>query len=867
MRILTGVLIAAILSSCSDSNHKEASSMLAPDENRFSKEVFVDNLYEPTELVALPNGKLLFTQRRGGIKQYDLATEEMVEYDRIAVHSKYEDGLMGIALDPDFKINKWLYLYYAPPGDRPVHFLSRFKYTTKGLIDEVVVLEVDVQRDECCHTGGSVEFGPDGLLYLSTGDDTNPFASDGFAPFDGRDGRSSWDARRSSSNTNDLRGKILRIKPLADGSYVIPEGNLFEDEDPRTRPEIYVMGCRNPYRISIDSKRGWLFWGDVGPDAGQDNLEKRGPRGHDEFNVALAPGYFGWPLFVADNKPYRAYDFGTKEFGDFFDPKMPINTSQYNTGLDTLPPANPAKIFYPYARTDEFPEVKYGSRNAMAGPVYYSDEYESSNKYPSFFDGRVFFYDWMRGFVYSLSLDENGNPVDWYPFMASTSFNNLIDMTFGPDGQLYIIEYGTGWFTQNENAVLARLKYEGGNRAPIIRVETGALKGASPLKVSIDASGSIDFDGDAISFNWEINGDNFQDSVFNYEFTKPGIYYPELVLKDNKGNKTKEQFVVEVGNEPPSVEVQIEGNRKFFWKGRQVRYNVSVTDLESGSLGKEITDDEVEFSIMHFQSSDQAEVLGHQMPISNGKTLMADLDCKGCHKEDQTSIGPSYKRIAEKYATQNGANAYLANKIINGGGGVWGEQAMSAHPDLPLEDANAIVDYILSFAESKSMPLNGNYTTSKSDGNYLFSASYEDAGKKPLKPIRTTSNVWLMSNQFDPANFDYSNGPKPTNNGKGLTQLYDKGTVGYFGIDLTGIGSITFNLLSYQNTKLMLRAGSPDGELVGEIELGFTDGFGDVSVPVDYDGMLDLYIHFDANGVNANLGRVKSITFQPKVNK
>ncbi len=150
-------------------------------------------------------------------------------------------------------------LYYSPVGDEPVQHLSRFTYTAKGLINEVVMLKVPVQREECCHTGGSIQFGSDGLLYLSTGDNSNPFDSKGFSPSDERPGRSAWDAQKSSANTNDLRGKILRIKPEADGSYSIPEGNLFVDDDPLTKPEIYVMGCRNPYRISVDPKRGWLL--------------------------------------------------------------------------------------------------------------------------------------------------------------------------------------------------------------------------------------------------------------------------------------------------------------------------------------------------------------------------------------------------------------------------------------------------------------------------------------------------------------------------------------------------------------------------------------------------------------------------------
>ena len=188
-------------------------------------------------------------------------------------------------------------------------------------------------------------------------------------------GHEQFDARRSSGNTNDLRGKIMRIKVNEDGSYDIPEGNLFPVGMEKTRPEIYTMGHRNPYRISVDPKKGYLYWGEVGPDAREDSLETRGPRGYDEMNQARTAGNFGWPLFIGNNKPYHAYNYETGESGSAFDPEKPINDSRNNTGLRELPPAQPAYIYYPYAETPDFPQVGAGGRNAMAGPTYYSDMY------------------------------------------------------------------------------------------------------------------------------------------------------------------------------------------------------------------------------------------------------------------------------------------------------------------------------------------------------------------------------------------------------------------------------------------------------------------------------------------------------------
>ncbi|MFY0598431.1 MAG: PQQ-dependent sugar dehydrogenase [Cyclobacteriaceae bacterium] len=840
---------------------------LVPEENRFSKEVFVSNLFEPTELVVLPKGQILFTERNGAIKQYDPNTGEYINYDSISVFYKFEDGLMGMALDPSFSTNQWLYLYYSPQGDEPVQYLSRFTYTKSGLTNEKIVLVVDVQRDQCCHTGGSIEFDADGLLYLSTGDDTNPFQSSGFAPRDERKKRSPWDAGRTSGNTNDLRGKILRIKPELDGTYSIPKGNLFEDDDPLTRPEIYVMGCRNPYRIAIDSKKGFLFWGDVGPDA-QNNNEKRGARGHDEFNVALKAGNFGWPLFVGDNQRYRDYDFETGISGDYFDPNKPVNTSPNNTGLTELPSAMPAKIFYPYANSEAFPQLGNGGRNAMAGPVYYSDEFKADDKFPSFFDGRVFFYDWVRGFIYSLSLDPEGNPVDWYPFMPNQRFNNIIDMTFGSDGQLYMIEYGRGWFTRNEDAALSVIKYTSKNRPPVLKATLSKSAGAAPMEVIFDASQSFDYDEDKLIFEWTINDQVFNDSTFTYTFNDEGVYYPELIIKDKKGNKVRKQFTVEIGNEAPKLKMNIDGNKSFYWKGRKVKYSTEVSDLEDGVIGNSIDSSDVVVDISYFQSLDQAEVLGHKLPTKTGLKLMESLDCMACHKIDASSIGPSFKRVSERYAGDPKAVSYLSGKIINGGGGVWGEQAMSAHPELSIGDAESIVNYILSLSNEKSFSLSGTYEITKIGGRYAFQSTYQDKGKSNFKPITKTDRIWLRHAELRAIDFDYSKGViSHTRAGQKtrIKHIYHNSYVGYKDIDFMGIKELIVNvgLVERQGT-ISVRVGGVDGKEIGKALLEAKHQYNPVTIPIFYQGFDDLYFVFINAGENERMMEIEGFEFVPQ---
>ncbi|HYF69046.1 MAG TPA: ThuA domain-containing protein, partial [Ohtaekwangia sp.] len=344
-------------------NYDNVKTKRAIEENRFTKTVLDFNLNEPMELAVLPDGNILFIERKGNVKFYDNQAGKTEVIATIPVSTKYnknekgemreaEDGLLGLALDPKFAENNWVYMYYSPAGNDPKNILVRYTLKDKKL-DEAskkVILEVAVQRDQCCHTGGSIAFDANGNLFLSTGDNTSPFESDGFSPSDERAGRSAFDAQKSSSNTNDLRGKILRIHPEPDGTYTIPKGNLFPEGEANTRPEIYVMGNRNPYRISVDEKTGYLYWGEVGPDAGT-NDSLRGPRGYDEINQAKQAGFYGWPYFVGADYAYGKFDFAANKVIGKWDPAKPLNESPNNTGKRELPPTTPAYIWYPYAKS------------------------------------------------------------------------------------------------------------------------------------------------------------------------------------------------------------------------------------------------------------------------------------------------------------------------------------------------------------------------------------------------------------------------------------------------------------------------------------------------------------------------------------
>ena len=757
-------------------DYSKATTQIPPDVDRFTKkQLSVGEFFEPTEMAVLPNNDVLIAQRRGQIALYSDATQELKEIASLDVYFKTlntpgvnaEEGLMGLQKDPDFATNNWIYLYYAPTGDEWVNRLSRFKYKD-GVLDmdsEQVILDVASQREICCHTGGSIAFGPDKLLYLSTGDNSTPFnekgvkyVNNGYAPLNDIPGHEQYDARRSSGNTNDLRGKIIRIKINEDGSYDIPEGNLFAEGTEKTRPEIYTMGHRNPYRISVDQKNSTLYWGEVGPDARKDEFETRGPKGYDEMNRATEAGNFGWPLFIGNNKPYVDYDYENGESGITFDPEKPINDSKNNTGLRELPPAKSAYIYYPYDETKEFPEVGTGGRNAMAGPTYYSDLYPNGGSLPDYFNGKTIIYEWMRGWMKAVSFFEDGTLNKMEPFASDIKVNNLIDMEMGPNGRIYLLEYGSGWFTQNEDSGLSYIEYNGGNRPPIIdNMIVDHTSGKLPLTVNAKVE-ARDREDDAISYIWNLgNGETKETSEpeISHTFSTPGEYNISVEVKDAQGDAIKSKVVpIVAGNSRPEVAINLGDGSTTFEKGVPVTYEVKATDAD----GDAIDPKNIYVSVDYLESFDEQSMsLGHQEVSAavTGKALTQGMDCKTCHKESGPSIGPNYTDVANKYSKDKRAKSYLQKKIVSGGGGVWGEVVMPAHPNITQDETRQVVEYIMSLADTsakvKSLPASGSIVPkpTKDDKVMVITASYTDKGQEGTIPLTGMKTVVLRAKETD----------------------------------------------------------------------------------------------------------------------
>jgi glucose/arabinose dehydrogenase len=229
---------------------------LPPD---FSETLVAGNLNRPTAMAFAPDGRLFVALQDGDlriIKNGALLTTPFLHVD---VNSSGERGLLGVAFDPDFATNRYVYIYYTT-ATNPIHNrVSRF--TANGDVvaarSEVVILELN-NLSATNHNGGAIHFGPDGRLYIGVGE--NAVGS-------------------NSQTLSNLLGKILRINK----NGTIPANNPFYNQASGDNRAIWALGLRNPFTFAFQPGTGRMFINDVGEGTWE------------EINDGIAGANYGWP--------------------------------------------------------------------------------------------------------------------------------------------------------------------------------------------------------------------------------------------------------------------------------------------------------------------------------------------------------------------------------------------------------------------------------------------------------------------------------------------------------------------------------------------------------------------------------------------
>ena len=424
---------------------------------------------------AYSHTNIFWVQRLGAVKYFDGASKTVKTMGTISTPGWDDNGLMGIALHPDYGVNRQIFFWYCPNknrnggtlnrnSDNRLLRLSRIVVKSDNTLDmasEKVLIEILGSKTDQWHSGGPMQFDKHGDLWLAIGNNSRDLDPGTCNVMSNNDSTNS--AEWGSSNTANMRGGFIRIHPDdSQKGYSIPKGNFgeywadqFEKQGKtalaaeyrnpaKVLPEIYVKGERSNYSIYVHPTKRWLAWGTV-------NYAST----NDEFNITKTPIFSGFPYFHANNAKTCPSHTITAS--------APVNNSPLNSGVKDLPPAIPGKI-------NNLINV------AIGGPIYEFDSSLASDvKFPPHFDNT-----WLlAGFGNSGSadawwiakLDTSNLSIVGTPYQLHNNLfpkpRNFIQAMYGDDGALYVLNYSGGTYGTPINPGVTRVTYKGSCKIPV----------------------------------------------------------------------------------------------------------------------------------------------------------------------------------------------------------------------------------------------------------------------------------------------------------------------------------------------------------------------------------------------------------------
>lgn len=506
-------------------------------------DTLVADVSSPTALAFTPDGRMLITQKTGNLRVWNgtLVTTPALTIPASAICTGSEQGLLGVAVDPGFATNRRIYLFYTfeLSGGGCVNRVSRFTFSSTPGQENVVVpssemvLIDNMPSPAGNHNAGDVQIGRDGYLYVSIGD--------GGCDYNGDSGCAG--SNDASRDQHKLTGKILRI--TLDGN--IPPSNPFQgagtarcNEDGGTTPgnkcqETFAWGLRNPFRIAMDpNAAGTRFFIN---DVGQNNRE--------EIDEGQSGVDYGWNCRE-----------GTR-------------TNSTSGPCNPTPPGMVDPI-YEYLHTT-------GCRSITGGA------FVPNGHWPGF-DGAYLFSDYVCGRIFKMT--QSGGTWSAVDFATSLGSSSAVHLVFGPFGNGQALYYTT--FANGGD--VRRISYnESGNNPPSAVAGGSPLSGSVPLTVTFDATGSIDPDGDPLTYFWDFGDGTPEVSTtsltIQHTYTSAGTFTAQLRARDDEFAFSPPATVqVQPGNAPPVPVIQNPQASDEFAVGRTVSLQGSATDPEDGTL-------------------------------------------------------------------------------------------------------------------------------------------------------------------------------------------------------------------------------------------------------------------------------------------
>jgi glucose/arabinose dehydrogenase len=514
----------------------------------FEERNVVSGLTGPVGVAWTPDGRMIVIEKYGRFKVFQPgATTPAVNIDLSKkVNSYWDHGLHGLAIDPNFATNHYVYLLYVaelypliPDSSSPtVSKLARYQLSdTNQLTNETIILgkqnspcpAVPSQTTDCIpadapsHMIGTVRAAPDGTLYVGSGDASS------FGALDNRAFR--------ALNESSMAGKIMHIDRNGNG---LPGHGFCPTDTDLTHvcTKLFAKGFRNPFRFMLNPSGG-LIVGDVGWNT------------REEVDVIPSGGHsYGWPCYEGS-----------------------MRTPQYSELAACAPEY--AKEGTPDAAVPPAYDYLHDVSNAViGGPLY------QGSGFPSTYQDRLFFGDYAAGWLKTARIGSDGKLTDIQDF-GTGWYGTDLDTT--PGGELIYTDFGDG---SAGTGAIKKIVYSAGNASPVAHAGSNVTTGPPPLAVNFSSAGSSDPDGDTLSYSWDFGDGTANSTAGNpaHTYSAAGVYSATLTVSDGHGLSDTDTVQIVVGGSPPNATITAPVDESLYRDGGTITFRGSATDAEDGAI-------------------------------------------------------------------------------------------------------------------------------------------------------------------------------------------------------------------------------------------------------------------------------------------